>query len=234
MKTYEKTPNLFARYKEKPLIGKYDSSQLMLPSFEKVDPLKWSFFEKIDGMNIRIILRRDSETGGLSVLVKGRSDKANIPGDLLDTIHEMATNRSEPLEALVGDDVTAGITLYGEGYGPGIQKGGGDYRQDKGFVLFDIARWINDGETQYYLLREDVEDIAENCRLTVAPQVFAGKSLEYAVRETRKGFLSRLANFKGGYRQAEGIIGQAEGLFHFFNGSLKRLKFKLKTKDFPS
>ncbi|KKL53664.1 hypothetical protein LCGC14_2273140, partial [marine sediment metagenome] len=48
------------------------------------------------------------------------------------------------------------ITLYGEGYGARIQKGGGDYRKggDVSFRLFDVLI----GET--WLRRVDVEDVA--------------------------------------------------------------------------
>jgi hypothetical protein len=41
--------------------------------------------------------------------------------------------------------------------------------------------------------------------------------------------------FRSGFgdKQAEGIIAHAPGLFYYIGGSIRRLKFKLKTKDFP-
>jgi hypothetical protein len=243
MNRYEKTPNLYQRFKDKPNIGRYDTESLMCQTFERVRPGQWHVTEKIDGMNIRIILQRNVYSGSIQHEVRGRSDRAQIPGDLLKTIEEMLINRYAELDQLVGHEKDTGITLYGEGYGPGIQKGGNDYRSDKGFVLFDIARWERSGYffkyeddsrpgiNQYYLQPDDVTDIAENCRLTTAPVLMEGAGLQKMTLRVRDGFPSRLAK---GERQAEGIIAQAPGLWHWYDGRLRRLKFKLKTKDFPS
>jgi hypothetical protein len=161
-----------------------------------------------------------------------------LPQDLVGTINDMVRNRKVKLEQLLSYSKDEGVTLYGEGYGPGIQKHGGQYREDKGFVLFDIARYYDHREeggdlTQYYLQPNDVRDVAENCGLTTAPRILEGAGLEAMTKRVRDGIPSTLAKFKGGERQAEGIIAQAPGLWHWFDGSLKRLKFKLKTKDFP-
>lgn len=235
MNKYEKTPNLFVTHVAKPNIGRYDLMKYRCPSFNLVKPDGWIYTEKIDGMNMRIIVRRDPFEVCVHTDIRGRSDKAQIPGDLKDNILEMFANRYDKFDALVGQDSMSGVTLYGEGYGPGIQKGGGDYRADKGFVLFDIARWIEheDGTvSQFYLGRDDVEDIAENCGLTVAPRIFPGLGLGALTKRVQQGFASTLAIFKGKERKAEGIIAQAPGLWHFHDGKVRRLKFKLKTAMF--
>ena len=44
-----------------------------------------------------------------------------------------------PLAANLGEVFPDGAAvLYGEGYGAKIQKGGGNYRADQDFVLFDV------------------------------------------------------------------------------------------------
>jgi len=234
MKPYEKTVNLYQRFTEKPNIGKYDTSKLYLPTLGLVKPEAWTFTEKIDGTNIRIVLSwKDAD---LATRIEGRKENSQIPADLIATVLEMTNNRRKKLLEQMPQDPDAGITLYGEGYGPGIQKDGGAYRTDKGFVLFDVAKWYSTGDefSQYYLPRTGVEMFGEECRLTVAPRVFPGLGLGQVTKRVREGFPSSLAQFKGGERQAEGIIGSAEGLYHFHDGAVRRLKFKLKTQDFPS
>lgn len=246
MRKYESTPNLYERFKVQPNIGRYDSASLRCATFGLVKPDAWTYTEKIDGTNIRIILSRNLFSGNIETTIKGRNENSQMPGDLKGAIAEMVMNRAAVFTNLLSHSKDEGITLYGEGYGPGIQKNGAGYRQDKGFVLFDIARWVRTVdesaqphmqtptlESQYYLPRKDVEDIAENCRLTVAPRVFAGLGIGQVTKRVREGFASKLAQFKDGEREAEGIIAVADGLWHYYDGKLRRLKFKLKTKDFP-
>ena len=234
MTPYEKTVNLYPRFAEKPNIGKYDTSTLYLPTLGLVKPEAWIFTEKIDGTNIRIVLSwKDAD---LAIRIEGRKANSQVPGDLIATILVMTNNRRKKLLEQMPQDPDSGITLYGEGYGPGIQQHGGAYRTDKGFVLFDVAKWSSGPAKydQYYLPRTHVEMFGEECGLTVAPRVFPGLGLGQVTKRVREGFPSSLAPFKGGERQAEGIIGSAEGLYHFSDGAVRRLKFKLKTQDFPS
>ena len=60
------------------------------------------------------------------------------------------------------------VTLYGEGYGPKIQKGGGNYREDASFVLFDVK--IGD----FWLDRENVNDVAEKLGIDAVPVIGKG------------------------------------------------------------
>jgi hypothetical protein len=61
------------------------------------------------------------------------------------------------------------VILYGEGYGPGIQKGGGNYGSDQSFVLFDIKIG------PWWLRREDVLEIADKLMIPdVVPVVGKG------------------------------------------------------------
>src|SRR3979490_847427 len=97
----------------------------------------WDWTEKVDGTNIRL------HWDGIKMMVGGRTDDAQIPTFLVAAIQSW--NLEEKLATVFGVEDKTNITLYGEGYGPKIQKGGGNYRSDAGFILFDVL--IIDKET---------------------------------------------------------------------------------------
>jgi hypothetical protein len=111
--------------------------------------------------------------------------------------------------------------LYGEGYGAGIQKGGGEYSPTKKFILFDV---LVDGK--WWLSQENVEDVAAKLGIDVVPD-FGLMTLEEATELVRVGFKSRL---NGGLKDAEGLVGRPEEAL--FDKKGHRLIVKLKTKDF--
>jgi hypothetical protein len=113
----------------------------------------WVWTEKIDGTNIRAIW--DVATGKL--MFNGRTDNAQIHGDMFRYLYE-----NIPVENMraVFPDVSA--VLYGEGYGAGVQKGGGDYSQTKKFILFDV---LVDGK--WWLNWEATCDVAAKLHLEV-------------------------------------------------------------------
>src|SRR3990167_3524303 len=98
---------------------------------------RWRATEKLDGTNIRIYLTKEGGTK-----IRGRSDNADIKGDLIDWIQK--TMPIEKLKEVLWRPDKEGVinpvevVMYGEGIGAGIQKGGGDYSKDKIFVLFDV------------------------------------------------------------------------------------------------
>lgn len=238
MNRYEKTYNLYARYKssEKGQIGKYDVETVTCQEFLMPRPGAWRYTDKIDGMNMRIVLRRN-EAGDIEATLAGRTDRAQIPGDLAANLTALIEERRELIECTFGYDLTEtqGVTLYGEGYGPGIQKDGGQYRVDKGFILFDIAKWNATFDTdtqkqsinQFYLPFDGVRSLGEHLNIHVVPELFEGLGLQAVTKKVREGFESI------GGRRSEGIVAQAPGLFFHYDGKLRRLKFKLKTEDFP-
>lgn len=116
---------------------------------------KWDVTEKINGTNIRI----NYEPG--NVQIDGRTDKAEIPVHLLNALQKLFT--VETMKSAFGNEDGLSVTLFGEGYGPKIQKGGGLYRKDAGFILFDIK--IGD----WWLLRESVDDIASKLNVKSVP-----------------------------------------------------------------
>ena len=177
------------------------------PEFEYLADNQWIFTEKVDGTNIRIMY----QDGALSF--GGKTDKAEIPPYLMEALENL--NLGEKVK-----DVFEGkyVCLYGEGYGPKIQKVGKLYREDHSFVLFDIkigSFWLN---------RDDVLEIGEKLDLDVVPVIGAG-TLETMVNKCIDGFNSTWGDFK-----AEGIVARPEIELKARNG--ERIITKLKLKDF--
>lgn len=181
--------------------------QFALPEFEYLADNEWIFTEKVDGTNIRI--HWDCER----VCFNGRTNKAQIPTFLLTKLQEMF-----PVEKFTSLYPETPMTLYGEGYGAKIQKGGGDYIPDGvSFILFDVR-------IGNYLDRENVEDIAQHLGLDVVPIIGWG-TLTDAVKIARTGFLSRI-----GSQLAEGLV--MRPAIELVSRTGKRIIAKVKCKDF--
>lgn len=124
---------------------------------------KWLCSEKIDGTNIGVVW------DGHKVSFQGRTERAQIPGPLVNKLNEMfcGTVNEEMFEQKFGE---MNVTLFGEGYGPKIQKGGGLYRDDVSFILFDV--YLPD--QNLWLKRDAVEDIAKSFGIDVVDIVLTG------------------------------------------------------------
>lgn len=175
---------------------------------------EWDVTEKIDGTNIRVTL---SAVGDVSF--GGRSNAAQIPGDLVQYLIRTFPPTELKAALWLNPEEPVDVVLYGEGYGPGIQKGGGLYRADKAFILFDVL--ING---QWWLDRTAVEDIAGKLGIDSVP--YLGRmGLEQIVATVREPFMSKI-----GTAVAEGIV--ARPIETLFDKCMKRVIIKLKTKDF--
>lgn len=128
MSEYHKIQTLFKRdmsSPRKPLIeGAWTHAE-----FEYLANNIWTFTEKVDGTNIRVVV----EPSG-AVSFGGRTDAAQIPAQLITRLNSLFI----PLGPRLAETFRDGAILYGEGYGAKIQKGGGNYRADQDFVLFDV------------------------------------------------------------------------------------------------
>lgn len=173
----------------------------------------WIVTEKVDGTNIRVHLDATN-----AVTFGGRTAAAQLPADLV--THLQRTFTPEKLVALRRDADPVSITLFGEGYGAGIQKGGGAYRPDKGFILFDVQiaeRWWLDDPA--------VTEIAAKLDIPRVP--ILGRYSLAGIRELVKGgFPSVVAE---GRCAGEGIVARTEA--PLFDARGRRLIIKLKTKD---
>lgn len=209
MTEYHKIQTVFKRdmmSKHKTIIeGDYS-----LPEFEYLAENRWTFTEKVDGTNIRVIWK-DS-----AVVFGGKTDSALIPANLVGRLNErfLPIGRRQKLSEVFPD----GGILYGEGYGPKIQKGGELYRKDQDFVLFDVR--VGD----WWLQRSDVEDVARRLDLDVVPVVGEG-TIKEAVEKVRNGITSTWGSF-----QAEGLVLRPKTELRTRGGH--RIITKIKCRDF--
>lgn len=181
----------------------------------------WHWTEKIDGTNIRAIWNHETKI----VTFGGKTDNAAMPADLVAYLYETI----KP-EGFLTHFPNSSVVLYGEGYGPGIQKGGGNYAATKKFIMFDVfvvdTNLENTKMGGWWLSQENVEDIGQKLGLKVVPYI-GEMDLEEATRVVKAGFPSLLNDGKA---QSEGLVGRpAETLF---DKKGARLIIKLKTKDF--
>ena len=180
-----------------------------LPEFEYLAGNTWEFTEKVDGTNIRVMF-----DGVDAITFGGKTDNAQIPAFLVARLQE----RFLPQAELFRENFPVGVCLYGEGYGARIQKGGGDYRPDQDFVLFDVL--VRD----WWLQRPDVEEVAATFGIDVVPVIGSGTLLE-AVGMVREGFKSQWGDFI-----AEGVV--ARPMVELRARSGARIITKIKYRDF--
>lgn len=180
------------------------------PTVEFLKDNVWQFTEKVDGTNIRV------HWNGHKVLFGGRTEDAQIPSHLLNKLIEMfGTDEAEQIfEQKFGETE---VMLFGEGYGPKIQKGG-SYRPDVSFILFDVLISGN------YQPRESVEDIAKAFGIDVVPIVLEG-TIQDGV-----DFVKTKPKSTMGTAMMEGIVGRPKVELRDRSG--KRVIVKIKAKDF--
>jgi len=193
--------------KKKLIVGDY-----ACPEFANIR--KWSVDEKVDGTNIRIFYKDGKVNFG------GRTSAAQLPCHLLDYLQETFTdyalNKAFPAKE---EEPYPSVILFGEGYGPKIQAGGGNYRKDPGFILFDvvIGNW--------WLKREDVKIISEKLNIPMVPHI--GIMTENEIVDFVKSKpLSRCSEVP---QMMEGVVCRSEPLMLFRNGL--PIMWKLKTRD---
>lgn len=188
------------------LLGQYAE-----PEFAYLADNEWVFTEKVDGTNIRVMVGSDG-----TVTFVGRTDNASIPAALVYRLGK----RFLPQRDLLAEMFPVGGCLYGEGYGARIQKGGGNYRADQDFVIFDVM------VADWWLQRDAVEDVAAKLSADVVPIIGRGTLIDM-VGYAEEGFHSRWGAF-----QAEGIVARPTCELKTRDGH--RIITKVKTRDFVS
>jgi RNA ligase len=174
---------------------------------------EWEWTEKVDGTNIRVIIT-NNPPNGQHVIFAGKEENSQLPAKLVNRLQEIFFPKIDRLMKMFPE----GAILYGEGYGPGIQKGGGNYRKDQDLVLIDvkIGNW--------WLKRPNILNIAQELDLMVVPIIGHG-TLPEMIHFTRNGFKSIWGDF-----MAEGIVARPKVELVGRNG--KRIITKVKHKDF--
>ena len=141
---YPKTDNLYTRNEE---TQKLNVGNLREPALAQVG--SWLVTEKIDGTNIRLDVQYEGDagvpgSGSYSCFVRGRTDAATLPSNFeAEALPENWRSRLiEALQQLTSrSDLNWAMTVYGEGYGPGIQKCGGSYAPKKSLRIFDVMTY---------------------------------------------------------------------------------------------
>lgn len=215
MKQYHKIQSIFKRDQK----GKMLFDEYSLPEFEYLKDNTWTFTEKVDGTNIRIMYK-GNEAFGDDLTFGGKTDNAQIPANLVNRLNEIFNiDQFRNIFPPTLVETNSSVCLYGEGFGAKIQKGGGNYISDGvDFVLFDVNI---DG---WWLKRKDVEDIAAKFGIMVVPIIGFGP-LHEMVDICEEGFKSQWGDFI-----AEGIVAKPKVELQTRAGS--RIITKLKYKDF--
>ena len=210
MREYHKIQTVYKRDPEngfKTLL----EGEFALPEFRYLKDNQWLFTEKVDGTNIRVIFGGEDNP---NITFGGKTGNAQIPTPLLNNLNEMFLGKIAEFKEKFSD----GVCLYGEGYGAKIQKGGGNYRQDQDFVLFDVK--VGD----WWLERPNVREIAQMLDVGYIPSL-GGGTLAEMVEMAKAGFKSTWGDF-----EAEGIVARPLVVLKTRNGG--RIITKIKCKDF--
>ena len=207
---YHKIQTVFKRDMQNK--GRIIEGSYSLPEFDYLKDNKWVWTEKVDGTNIRIDWVR-----GEGRKFDGKTDNAQIPAFLYKRLEELFP--PEKLDAAIKTEDADFLTLYGEGFGAKIQKGGGNYKHDGvDFVLFDVL--VGD----WWLKRPDVVKVALALKIRVVPIIGTG-TLGEAVEMVRGGIKSIWGDFN-----AEGLVMKPSVELQTRAGH--RIITKIKHKDF--
>lgn len=244
--TYQKINTIFMR-DAKNVIMPYEP--FVKPEFEYLRGLKWRGEEKIDGTSMRIEVTKKEvwddpmepsvlEGIKFNIRIAGKTDNAQIPKNLLKHMQEKYTD--EKVLAALGlkefipvgeweehkwnsyEDIPNMYTIYGEGYGEGIQSGGWYIKGGNEFIVFDVK--VNN----LYLKTDARDDIATKLGAPIVP-LKGYFTLDEAIDYVRKGFRSEVAE-NPDTKMAEGLVLRTDlGLCDRMG---ERLIVKIKYEDF--
>ena len=244
--TYQKINTIFMR-DAKNVIMPYEP--FVKPEFEYLRGLKWRGEEKVDGTNMRIEVTKSeiwddpvegSRIEGVSFTVRiaGKTDNAQIPNNLLKHMQEkypdekvlaaLGLKRFIPVEEWADhkwntyDNIPTIYTIYGEGFGEGIQSGGWYIKGGNEFIVFDVK--VNN----IYLKTDARNEIAKKLGAPIVPLI-GYFTLDEAIDFVRKGFHSYIAENPEA-KMAEGLVLRTDlGLCDRMG---ERLIVKVKYEDF--
>ena len=203
---YHKIVTAFARNPETNFKTLVDG-QWATPELSYLKDVEWIWMEKIDGTNMRVMW------DGEKVVFGGKTDHAQLYAPLVEWMH------GKFYSGALARVFDGPATIYGEGFGAGIQ-GGGKYRTDTIIAVFDVfmgGMWLK---------RESVEDIATKLEIDVVPIVGHGPLMN-AIARVENGITSTYGPFS-----AEGLV--MRPAVELLDRRGHRIITKIKTKDFHS
>jgi hypothetical protein len=204
---YPKINTIWKRESEKPcriIVGEYSR-----PEFESVN--RWHVTEKIDGTNVRVVW------DGEKVEFRGRTDNAQMPTKLMLHLQQAFTVDK------MRDRFTSPVILFGEGYGAGIQKGGGNYSPDQKFILFDVLI------DKWWMEPDSVQAIAASLDIFYVPKL-GTMNTEDIVSMVANGQIS--ASYISSLAKIEGVV--CRSVPSLFNRKGERVMWKIKVKDYEA
>lgn len=233
---YQKINTLFMRDANNIIMP----DKMTCPEFDYLKDCRWECTEKIDGTNIHFDVvfsfqyaENDSVEVSVNHTICGRTAKAQIPAHLYKKLEEIISRSdsrgrlvSQAFESAISKAIEAGenefcVSIYGEGYGVKIQKGGNYIKNDVGFILFDVR--VGD----WWLTREACEEIAQQLNIPIVPLI-GYMTIPEAIEYVKKGFKSTIAENPD--YDAEGLVLKTPYGLQFRNG--QRIITKIKTCDF--
>ena len=227
---YPKTENLYARDEV--------THKLRLGEFKRLDFSQvdcWRVTEKIDGTNIRLVL----QAGAFEV--RGRTDAASLPPNFEEEAlgQAGADTMAAALAAIDPAGVAITMIVFGEGYGPGIQKGGGGYAERKSLRIFDVLTYKEGCYSPLWRTWDDVVTVATILGLQTVPTLLIGAPTETIVELVRSDLYSQVAardldpliDDLWSLRKMEGVVARTDPYLYDYRGH--RVLWKLKKHDLP-
>ena len=220
IKKYPKIRSLFKRDNQFKFTEQYTSASLQ--EFSEKN-FKWSCYEKIDGMNMRVYCNYERN----EFKYFGRTDSADIPEHLKPELEKIVESVKKNKEAVKQALQASIFVLFGEGFGHKIQKGGLYLGDKTACHAFDSYAYIVTKENQYKGFWLDSKKLDELLKILQVEKVpsFGQMTVHSAVEMVKNGFSS-----KYGTAKAEGLILKTD--FPVFDSFGERLIFKVKSKDF--
>lgn len=222
MDEYQKINSVFKRDQK---TNHFIEGDWACPEFGYLSDLPWTWTEKVDGTNVRVQFTPEANQRYYErPEFGGRTDNAQMPvhlGERLRELFDTERMRDDTAPLAVGqeDGTLPSFTLYGEGYGAKIQKGGQYISDHCDFILFDvkIGNW--------WLLPDDVTEVAGKLGLDRVP-IHGEYTLNEAIEDVRTDAIS--SHWTNAH--IEGLVGTPT--VQLFNRKGERIITKVKVRDF--
>jgi len=205
-------PKIQSIFKRNPKTHYFIENEFSSPEFSYLSNNNWIFTEKIDGTNVRIDWNHETK----QIEIGGRTDNAQMPISLLKRLNDLF-----PIDKFESTYPDVSMTLFGEGFGKGIQSRGSNYLPySVDFVLFDV--YICDLWLEFF----NITDIAEKLLIIRVPYIGVG-TLKDMVTIIKNGLNSTYGDF-----EAEGIV--AKPAVNLLTRRGQRIITKIKCSDFKT
>lgn len=211
------------------------------PEFGAIN--RWHVTEKIDGTNIRVLMRWLHDEWVIEFYTREGTDQHITWNGAKEFLHKTFTQETMfkgiDLEKI---DKTAIVVLYGELYGPGIQKGGSKYSETVDWAMFDAR--IIDESGDWWLERNAIERLASKMGIRVVPTISENYSTDQIISLFGKATIQIVGcpepvpidpthptSHLNPAHEMEGIVARSVPMM-MFRKTKTPIQFKLKWADF--